>query len=207
MYNGPDENYGLAQPLTDFLSDDEIKEKKSEFIKSLNISATDKKKLEFDTRNQANNNNWFIERRNRLTASNFGKVCKMRPSTSCKAMVHNILYSNPQTNTIEYDKLTEESALRNLEEQIQKPIQKCGLFIDERKPYLAATPGKNVYLMNLSAYSTLYLYFILFLLCHFFLVIANGLVENDFTVEIKCPFSVKDYDSLEQAVLEKKVPS
>ncbi|KAL4152748.1 hypothetical protein QTP88_000581 [Uroleucon formosanum] len=98
----------------------------------------------------------------------------MRPSTSCKAMVHNILYSNPQTNTIEYGKLTEESALRNLEEQIQKPIQKCGLFIDERKPYLAATP--------------------------------DGLVENDFTVEIKCPFSVKDY-SLEQAVLEKKVPS
>jgi hypothetical protein len=36
---------------------------------------------------------------------------------------------------------------------------------------------------------------------------VDGLVEKDFTVEIKCPFSVKDYDSLEQAVLEKKVTS
>jgi len=133
------------------LSDDEIIKKKSEIIKSLNISATDKKKIEFDTRNQANNNNWFIERRNRLMASNFGKVCKMRPSTSCKAMVHNILCSNPQTNAMEYGKLLEDSALKNLEEQIQKPIQKCGLFIDDRKPYLAAPPGKNVYLINLSA--------------------------------------------------------
>jgi len=33
----------------------------------------------------------------------------------------------------------------------------------------------------------------------------DGLVKNDLTVEIKCPFSVKDYDCLEQAVLEKKV--
>lgn len=147
--NGPDEDYGLAQPLTDFLSDEEIQKKKMEFIKLLSISETERKKIEFDTRSQANNNKWFIERRNRLTASNFGKVCKMRPSTSCKALVHNILYGNPQTNAMEYGKLSEELALKKLEEQIQKPIQKCGLFIDERKPYLAATPGKNIYLINL----------------------------------------------------------
>lgn len=154
--NGPDEFYGLAQPLTDFLSDEEIKKKKLEFIKSLDISTTDKKKLEFDTRSQANNNKWFIERRNRLTASNFGKVCKMRPRTSCKTMVHNILYGNPQTNAMDYGKLSEESALKKLEEQIQKPIQKCGLFIDKRIPYLAATPGKNISLINLN--SELYLF-------------------------------------------------
>jgi len=46
---------------------------------------------------------------------------------------------------MEYGKLSEELALKKLEEQIQKPIQKCRLFIDERKPYLAATPGKNIY--------------------------------------------------------------
>lgn len=142
--HGADENYGLAEPLTDFLSDEEIKKKKSEFIKSLIISVIDKKKLEFDTRGQANDNKWFIERRNRLTASNFGKVCKMRPSTSCKNIVHYILYSNPQTIAMEYGKLSEESALKNLEDQIQKPIQKCGLFIDEHIPYLAATPGKII---------------------------------------------------------------
>lgn len=36
-------------------------------------------------------------------------------------------------------------------------------------------------------------------------MILDGLVENNYTVEIKCPYSIKDYDSLEKAVLEKKV--
>jgi len=70
---GPDKDYGLAQPLTDFLSDEEIKKKKFEFIKSLDILETERKKFEFDTRGLTNNIRWFIERRNRLTASNFAK--------------------------------------------------------------------------------------------------------------------------------------
>lgn len=36
-------------------------------------------------------------------------------------------------------------------------------------------------------------------------IIIDGLIEDNATVEIKCPFSVKDYESLEQALLEKKV--
>lgn len=36
-------------------------------------------------------------------------------------------------------------------------------------------------------------------------IIIDGLIEDNATVEVKCPFSVKDYESLEQALLEKKV--
>lgn len=139
--SGPDENYGLAQLLDDLLFDVEIKNKKSDFIKSITLTALAKKKLEFETQSQSNCNIWLVERRNRLTASNFGRVCKMRSNTSCKSTVHDILYFNTQTNAMEYGKELESTALKKLEELIQKPIQKCGLFIDDDIPYLAAMPG------------------------------------------------------------------
>ncbi|XP_029342286.1 uncharacterized protein LOC103310448 [Acyrthosiphon pisum] len=44
---GPDEHYGLAEPLDDFLSEEEMKNKKAEFIKSLSLSLTAKKTLDF----------------------------------------------------------------------------------------------------------------------------------------------------------------
>lgn len=34
---------------------------------------------------------------------------------------------------------------------------------------------------------------------------TDGLVDDDFTVEIKCPYSVKDYDSLEESIEAKKI--
>jgi len=144
---GPDENYGLAQPLNDFLSEEEIKIKKEEFIKSLTLSLAAKKILEYETRNQSDSQTWFTERRNRLTASNFGKICKMRSNTSCKNTVYEILYNNnnTKTNAIDYGKESEDLAIKTLEKIIKKPIQKCGLFVDDHTPYLAATPGNTFF--------------------------------------------------------------
>lgn len=143
--NGPDENYGLAEPLSDFLSDDEFQIKKLAFIQSITLSEASKVELELETRNQSKNQRWFEERRKRLSASNFGKVCKMRPYTSCKVTVHDILYGCINTSATEYGIKTEEQALRQLEMEIKKKILKCGLFVDKNIPYLAATPGKIVY--------------------------------------------------------------
>lgn len=140
--SGPDENYGLAQPLNEFLSEEEMKIKKEEFIKSLTISSTARKTLEYETRNQSDSQTWFTERRNRLTASNFGKICKMRSNTSCKNIVYELLYNNnTKTNATDYGKASEDMAIKTLETIIKKPIQKCGLFVDDCIPYLAATPG------------------------------------------------------------------
>ena len=36
-------------------------------------------------------------------------------------------------------------------------------------------------------------------------ITIDGLIEDNATVKVKCPFSVKDYESLEQAFLKKKV--
>lgn len=139
---GPDEYYGLAEPLIDIMSDNEFLKKKEIFMQQITLSESSKSILEYETRNQTSNPKWFAERRNRLTASNFGRVCKMRPQTSCKSTVHDILYGNVTTKAMEYGKNIEKSAIKYLEEEIGKPIRRCGLFIDKCIPYLAATPGK-----------------------------------------------------------------
>lgn len=160
IINGPDENYGLAEPLNDFLSDDEFKIKKKDFIQSITLSEVSKIELELETRNQSNNQKWFEERRKRLTASNFGRVCKMRSHTSCRTTVYNILYSNIHTNATVYGKQTEEIALTKLETELKKSILKCGLFIDNKIPHLAATPGKIVLLVLLIIIHIFRIYFI-----------------------------------------------
>lgn len=140
MSKGPDEHYGLAEPLY-CMSDEEFEVKKTEFISSITLSEDSKKKLELETRNQSNNQKWFVERRKRLTTSNFGKICKMRPYTSCKISVHDIIYGSVTTHATEYGKIIEQIAVQALQEKINKTIKKCGLFIDRTIPYLAATPG------------------------------------------------------------------
>lgn len=148
MSNGPDENYGLAQPLDNLLPTDELKNKKIEFIQTITLPITVREQIELETRNQSNNQKWFIERRNRLTSSNFGKVCKMRPTTSCKRTVYDILYGNFTTRAIEYGKITEVIAKEKFEKLTNLKVMDCGLFIDADKPYLAASPGKNDVLRN-----------------------------------------------------------
>lgn len=68
--------------------------KKNEFMQSITLSKYQRDNLEIDTREQSSNSRWFAERRNRLTASDFGKICKMRPTTSCRNTVFNKLYNS-----------------------------------------------------------------------------------------------------------------
>lgn len=52
--------------------------RKNKFILSITLlDSSLKKKIGLQTQNQTNNQEWFEERRKRLTAFNFGKICKM----------------------------------------------------------------------------------------------------------------------------------
>jgi len=141
---GPDEFYGLAEPLKDdLLSNEELEIKKEQFILKLKLNIEEYQQLEINTRNQRNCQQWFNERRNRLTASNFGKVCKMRRTTSCKNTVHTLLYGTQFQNIkqLEYGKKFESEALILASNILKKNIDSCGFFVDPEIPFLGASPG------------------------------------------------------------------
>ncbi|KAL5245838.1 hypothetical protein ACI65C_013246 [Semiaphis heraclei] len=100
--DGPDEHYGAVEELgcaiIDMLDDEYLKEK-NKFLNSLKLTMNEIVELERRTIGQQNNSDWQTYRKSRLTASNFGKVCKLRPSTSRANAVKSILYDIFQGNS------------------------------------------------------------------------------------------------------------
>ncbi|KAL4123337.1 hypothetical protein QTP88_015534 [Uroleucon formosanum] len=170
--SGPDENYDLAEELPPESSYEDLTNMKLNFINE--IKNMDREQLEKNTRDQAKSQLWYTERRKRLTASKFGKICKMRQNTSCKNTVHELLYgqTNHKIKAIEYGRVMESVAKVKFEELFNLKIKSVGLCIDVEVPYLAASP--------------------------------DGFIENNFIIEIKCPFSAKDNTSLEDAMNNEK---
>lgn len=58
-----------------------------------------REQIEEESREQAASNMWHYYRRKIITASHFGHICKMRPSTSCASRVKLIVY--PQEIQVE----------------------------------------------------------------------------------------------------------
>jgi len=143
--SGPDADYGMADPLLETISPEQMEIKKNDFLASLQRANVEK--IEIDTRKQSDCDKWFQERRVRLTASRFGVICKMRKTTSCKNSVFDILYgSDIQSKAIQYGKAMEDIARKKAERFLSKKINTCGLFVDKEIGYLAASPGDLVYI-------------------------------------------------------------
>jgi len=74
--SGPDQHYGLAEPLlAEEIPSNELELKKSSFVRSIYLDNDKCLDLEFKTGEQANSQIWNIERRNRITSSSFGRIC------------------------------------------------------------------------------------------------------------------------------------
>jgi len=134
----PDKDYGLAEPLIETISEEQLNEKKLDFIQKLSL--VNKKDIEKKTRDQNKNDEWFQERKIRLTASKFGEVCKMKPYTSCKKKVHSMLYkllAKSKDDGIEF----ESHARTQFQNMFNLQVTLCGLIVDPELPYLAASPG------------------------------------------------------------------
>lgn len=89
-----------------------------------------------------NSQTWQVERRISLTASNFGRVCKIRLTTSCKGTVYDLLNGNVTNKAMKYEKMIGDIARKKFETLTNFKVLNCGLFINKDKPYLAASPGK-----------------------------------------------------------------
>lgn len=97
--------------------------------------------LEYVTRDQHANPQCHLIRQKLLTASNFGKVCCRRETTSCQNLVKTILYPPQLRSTaVEWGKEKEIEAREELQAELGIKINNCVLFIDSEFPYLAATP-------------------------------------------------------------------
>ena len=113
---------------------------------TFSVSEAEAEEVERKTRGQANNSVWRDHRARRLTASNFGRVGKMRSVTSPHNIVLSILYPDPLSNlpAIKHGRESEALALAQLEEILRSgeggEVKACGLFVDSDTGYLAASP-------------------------------------------------------------------
>ncbi|KAL4718598.1 hypothetical protein ACJJTC_018073 [Scirpophaga incertulas] len=112
------------------------------FLQNLQEQVNNREEVERSTILQAESALWLELRRCLVTASSFGKVCKRRQNISSAPLVRSHLYSYSLDNikSIEHGKNNEVIAIRQLENQQNIIIQKCGLFIDEKFFFLGASP-------------------------------------------------------------------
>lgn len=78
---------------------DEYLRQEQIFLNNLKLTPDEIEEVERRTVGQQNNDEWQKYRKSRLTASNFGKVCKLRANTSRANTVKNILYDIFQGNS------------------------------------------------------------------------------------------------------------
>ncbi|KAK4879641.1 hypothetical protein RN001_007787 [Aquatica leii] len=135
-----DADYGIVDENNEpDLPKDEYDSKLSQFLKKLeNI---DRKKIEEGTLTQSKNDLWKAERRKRITACNFGKICKLRPTTCTSKTVSFLLYNIFKGNKYTAFGLDSESvAIQQFEETYNLKVTICSLIIDKEKPFLACSP-------------------------------------------------------------------
>lgn len=171
-----DQHYGRMELDIDVpdMSPEIYKLKEQEFLKKLEKSLKEIADLERETRGQSANMIWRSERLKRLTASNFGQICKMRDRTPRTKTVINILYKKICTFSTSWGKDNEPLALEKIRNALpQHLISECGFFVHSSEPFLGASP--------------------------------DGLVDDNGIIEIKCPFSAKEFRTVLEAAQNRKV--
>ncbi|XP_028129072.2 uncharacterized protein LOC114325263 isoform X1 [Diabrotica virgifera virgifera] len=123
------------------LRSDTYEEKKTRFLKALEKTPQEIDELQKMTLDQKDSSVWVKERRQRLTASNFGRICKLRDSTDRKNVVEELLNSKFFGNKYtKYGNDNEPNALKDFEKLLGVKVVNCGVFVSKDYPFLAASP-------------------------------------------------------------------
>lgn len=137
----------------------DVDEKQTAFLEEL---AKDAAVIEQITKNQKNSEVWMLERKKRLTASNFGRIVKLLDKTNRTNVVKDLLYSTFKGNVYtEYGQENEPTAIRLFEQITGKKVAKSGLVVHKSYPYLAASPDGIV-------------------------------VQENALIEVKCPYKARE---------------
>ncbi|KAL5239311.1 hypothetical protein ACI65C_006721 [Semiaphis heraclei] len=124
---GADKDYGDLDELGCAeleISSEELEAKRSSVINSLKLNSQE---IFCQCYSQGKCDTWHTERKHRLTASTFGRVCKLRKST-------------PRTNTVKYGIQYEPVAREAFESLFNVKVLPAGLFVDEQFNFLAGSP-------------------------------------------------------------------
>ncbi|XP_050679756.1 uncharacterized protein LOC126975765 [Leptidea sinapis] len=124
------------------LDEDTLKKAKTTFVQNLMKTDEERRDIEKRTILQSESGEWLELRRNMLTASNFGKIVKRKQTNTCQNIVRNLLYKPniDHVSSISHGKKYEKIALEQLSIMKNVKIENCGLFIDDKYPFLGATP-------------------------------------------------------------------
>lgn len=137
-----DNDYGDVSGCAELdMDEEEFDTRKLEILSSLELSEEQRAELERNSRGQSHSTLWKEERWKRLTASSFGKVCKMRRNTSCVKTVQYLLYNTFGGNAAtRFGMEKKHLAIQELEVILNEAVDMCGLFVDSKMPFLAVTP-------------------------------------------------------------------
>lgn len=96
--------------------------------------------IENTTRGQSSNVHWKKERQKRITASNFGRICRARTDKSKINIVKSLLYPSFRGSAAtRWGADHEEIALSKFSEETGIKIRQCGFFIHKIFNYLGAS--------------------------------------------------------------------
>lgn len=139
-HGGYDKDYGPLATQAD-MEETEKEKKIKEFIDNLASDITNgPHELEQTIIGQHANPIWVEQRRNRLTASNFGTVAKRLPYTPCHNLVKTLLYPKSlNSEFITFGRENESKVIDLYTKQTKNEVTKCGLFVCVDHPFLGAS--------------------------------------------------------------------
>ncbi len=175
-YSVPDpsaqHHYGVTAQQPD-ISRDELKVLCAEYYdREIVVNSDEAGKIEMETRRQSDSVLWYHHRRVRLTASNFGKVAKRRPTTPVANTVKTLLYSRSvDTKAVRWGHTHEDDARQAYLQSLQisdgrAAVSTSGLVVDVTEPCLASSPDGLVHI--------------------------PGSPEPHGVVELKCPYTAAE---------------
>lgn len=153
------------------MSEEDLKIAKDQYLELL--KSEDRDKIERETKGQSFSTEWKEQRRKRLTASFFGRICKKRPQTSSAKIIEQIRYQSFTGNANTKWGLDKEPlAIAQFSSERGVAIESSGLVIDKTLPFLAASPDGIV-------------------------------IDDRSIIEVKCPASAKTMTPMEGILQKK----
>jgi hypothetical protein len=118
------------------------------FLKSigvLSLAQDEINVIEAKTRGQAASAVWRQERCKRLSASNFGTICKSTERRDAMKLVYSLMtFKEINSASLRHGRSYESVAVKKYEEITNTETVTCGIFVSHSHPHLCATPDRLI---------------------------------------------------------------